>query len=366
MRDLYVILGVGENASVSDVRKAYRKLARKYHPHINPGNKVAAERYSGIIEAYEVLCDAEKRSFYDTHGYYDERAIAKRDQPRLGFSFQGFEPSGADKPRFSDLFDDFFAEIRSRQQPEVSNDIEAQVSLTFGESIHGIQTTVSVYRRRTCGECRGFGRATDSADFQCPGCGGSGELVRSRGHLRFAMTCPECDGNGRVAPACQSCRGEGQLACSEQVQVDVPAGVSSGSRVRYSGWGNTDAETGRSGDLIVVTNVAEDSFFKRAGDNIRCTVPISVTEAALGARIVVPSIDGAVTLKVPPGTQSGQTLRLRRKGAPSLRGDEVRGDQYIEIQVVTPRVVDERSKEILREFASLNPIDRERELTRGR
>jgi molecular chaperone DnaJ len=365
MREFYAILGVGEAASVNDVRKAYRKLARKYHPDINPGNQAAAERFDRIIEAYEVLSDPEKRSFYDGHGYYNEGVLEKRTKPRLGFSFQSFDSTGSEAPAFSELFDDFFAEIRSRQLPQISNDIQAQLALTFEESVNGVETAVNVFRRRTCDACEGLGRAPGSPDYSCSGCGGSGELVRSRGHLRFAMTCPECEGSGRVAPACQPCRGEGQMAQSERVAVNVPAGVSSGSRIRYAGRGNTDPETGRSGDLLVVTNVAEDPFFRRVGDNIYCTVPVSITEAALGARIEVPSLDGTVRLKVPPGTQAGQSLRLSGKGAPSLRGDGARGDLYVEIQVRVPQVADERSKEILRELERLNPVDSRREFARG-
>jgi molecular chaperone DnaJ len=357
MREFYVILGIGENASVGEVRKAYRKLARKYHPDINPGNRVAADRFDRISEAYEVLRDVDKRGFYDQHGYFNEGVLDNKREPRLGFSFQSFDASGPDAPAFADLFDDFFAEVRSRQLPEISNDIEAQVSLTFEESIRGFQTSVSVFRRRICESCRGQGRAVGSPEYGCPACRGAGELIRSKGHLRFAMTCPECEGSGRVAPACPSCRGEGQSVGSERFPVDIPAGVSSGSRIRYAGRGNTDPETGKSGDLLVVTNVAEDPFFRRVGDNVYCTVSVSVTQAALGTRIDVPSLHGAVSLKVPPGTQGGQSLRLRGHGAPSLRGDGIRGDQYVEIQVLVPHIADERSREILRELELLNPVD---------
>ena len=365
MREFYVILGIGEKASGGEVRKAYRKLARKYHPDINPGNRVSAERFDRISEAYEVLKDADKRGFYDEHGYFNEGVLERKQEPRLGFSFQSIDSSGPDAPAFSELFDDFFAEVRSRQLPEISNDIEAQMALTFEESIHGVGTAVSVFRRRICDSCQGQGRAVGSPEYGCPGCGGAGELVRAKGHLRFAMTCPECEGSGRVAPACSTCRGEGQLVVNEQVRVDIPAGVSSGSRIRYAGRGNTDLETGKSGDLFVVTNVAEDPFFRRVGDNVYCTVSVSVTQAALGGRIDVPSLHGVVSLRVPPGTQGGQSLRLRGQGAPSLRGDGIRGDQYVEIRVLVPHVADERSKEILRELERLNPVDSKRGVAGG-
>ncbi len=366
MREFYTILGIETGASASDVRRAYRKLARKYHPDINPGNTAAAERFSRIAEAYEVLCHPRKRDYYDTHGYYDEGALQEKPERRLGFSFEGFAASESEKPGFSELFEDFFAEVRSRRQPPVSIDIEAQVSLTFHESMRGVRAAVPVFRRRACDDCRGLGRRPRARAYACPTCTGSGEIVRSRGRLRFAMTCPECEGGGRLAPACASCRGEGRRASSERAEVDIPAGVASGSRVRYPGRGDTDPGTGRTGDLIVATHVDDDPFFQRVGDNVHCTVPVSVSEASLGARIEVPGLDGALTLKVPPGTQSGQKLRLRGRGAPSLRDSEARGDLYVAIQVVIPRALDERSKEILRELGDLNAVDRERKRARGR
>jgi molecular chaperone DnaJ len=366
MRELYVILGVRENATNGDVRKAYRKLARKYHPDINPGNDLAAERYDRITEAYEVLSDPEKRGFYDTHGYYTEGALEKPTRPRLGFSFGPSVSGDPDSTGFADLFDDFFAAVRSRQEPQTSLDVETQLPLGFEDAIRGVQASVNVYRRRVCQSCRGMGRAPGSREFGCPACEGSGDLVRARGHLRFAVTCPECEGSGRVAPACRACRGEGQTVAIEPLPVQLPPGVSSGSRVRFSGLGNVDPKTGRTGDLIVVTNVEDHPFFRRVGDNIHCTVPVTVSEAALGARIEVPSLDGVVSLKVPPGTQSGQMLRLRGRGAPSLRADGAHGDQYVEVRVVVPRPTDERSREILRELATLETSNPRRDLVHGR
>ncbi len=355
MREFYVILGVDQGASPGAIRKAYQKLARKHHPDINPGDRTAADRFLRISEAYDVLSDPGKRQFYDDQGYWSEGAVERRGPSRLDFSFDSGAAPDSGVADFSDLFDDFFARARARRARRESPDVEAQVSLSFEDSIRGVRTAVAVYRRRTCAACRGAGRRPDAPDFGCPACLGGGELVRAKGHLRFTMTCPECEGSGRVAPACPFCRGEGQAVQNENVRVDIPAGVTTGSRIRYPGRGNSDPGGGRSGDLYVVTNVSEHPVFRRAGDNIYCTVPVTVTEAALGARVEVPSLDGTVSLKVPPGTQSGQRLRLRGKGAPSLRGEGVRGDQYVEICVVVPPAVDERTREILRELARLNP-----------
>lgn len=357
MSEFYVILGVDQGASPGAIRKAYQKLARKYHPDINPGDRAAADRFMKISEAYDVLSDPGKRQFYDDQGYWSEGAVERRGPSRLDFSFDIGAASRAGSADFSDLFDDFFARARSRRPRAESPDIEAQISISFEDAIRGVPAAVAVYRRQPCAACRGTGRRPDAPDFGCPACDSVGELVRSKGHLRFTMTCPECEGSGRVAPACRSCRGEGQTVQTENVRVDIPAGVTTGSRIRYAGRGNSDPRGGPTGDLYVVTNVAEHPVFRRAGDNIYCTVPVTVTEAALGARVEVPSLDGTVSVKVPPGTQSGQQLKLRGRGAPSLRGEGIRGDQYVEIRVVVPPAADERTREILRELARLNPAN---------
>jgi molecular chaperone DnaJ len=353
--DFYLILGVNRSASEEEIKKAFRRLARRFHPDINPGDPVADDRFKGISDAYDVLSDPEKRHFYDQHGYYAEGVLESRSQSRWDFSFRGFDSTeGEASSDFSDLFDDFFSRARGADSAEGNIDAECHVSLTFEESINGVEKTVNVYRKRLCEPCHGMGRAPGSEEYDCSACGGSGEWIRSKGHLRFSVTCPQCEGGGRVAPACPACQGEGRSARNERIRVEIPPGVSAGSRVRFAGQGNVDSQTNELGDLYVVTNVAEDPFFKRAGDNILCTVPVTVSEAALGAKIDVPTVDGLTRLKVPPGTQSGQVLRLRGKGAPSLRSRGVRGDQYVEVKVVVPRIVDERSKEILREFARIH------------
>ncbi len=355
MTNLYVILGLNQGVTVSEIKKAYRRLARRFHPDINPGDRAAEDRFKGISEAYEVLIDPDKRSFYDEHGYYSEGVLDGQKESGWDISFRGFDSGGSsDASRFSDLFDDFFTRARMARRPDATNDVECQASLSFEESIRGVRTTVNVYRKRPCDACRGLGRAAGSMEYDCGHCGGSGEWIRSKGHLRFSMTCPQCEGSGRVAVACSVCAGEGRTSQSERIEVEIPPGVSAGSRVRFRGQGNIDSRTNELGDLYVVTNVSPDSFFRRAGDNIHCIVPITVSEAALGAKIEVPTVDGAALLKIPQGTQSGQVLKLRGKGAPSLRGDDVRGDQYVEVSVVVPKVTDERSREILRELAELD------------
>ena len=363
--ELYIVLGIAEGATVVDVKKAYRKLARRYHPDINPGDSAAEERFRRISYAYEVLSDPGKRVFYDENGYYTEGVLDARTEARWDFSFRGSgspDRDSTDASGFGELFESFFDRERSGRNSDTGGDIECQVSLTFEESIHGAPAQVHVQRRQPCSACEGSGRESAGVVVSCRECAGSGQLVRAKGHLRFSMPCPTCQGSGRVAPACRECRGSAHLPRSERVRVDIPAGVSTGSRIRFHGRGD-DPDPGRPpGDLYVVTNVAPHAFFSRVGDNIHCSVPVTLTEAALGAKIEVPTVDGRATVKIPPGTESGRKLRLRGKGAPSLRGEGVHGDQYVEVKVVVPRVVDERSREILKELAALNPEDPRKDL----
>lgn len=359
-RELYLILGIGETARGSEVRKAYRRLARKYHPDINPGDRSREELFRRIAEAYEVLSDPEKRDFYDQHGYAphpeDESESVRDPHPAgRGFGFEG-------------ILDDFFiresagsSRASVDKSPEESYDLDARVSLSFRESMTGLTTHVELIRRRRCDGCRGSGRS-EAEDHPCDGCGGRGRVARLRGQLRFPVTCPECHGSGRTRSVCDRCSGRGTTARTERVRVDIPPGVSSGSRLRFPGRGHAHPGTGDRGDLFVVTSVSSDPFFRRAGDNLYCTVPVTIPEAVLGGKISVPTIDGAALLRIPPGVQPGQTLRLRGKGAPSLRADGLRGDQYVEMRVVVPKVIDERSRELLRELQRLDPDDPRKKL----
>jgi molecular chaperone DnaJ len=361
--EFYVILGIGQSATVGDIKKAYRKLARRYHPDINPGDRAAEELFKRIAEAYEVLSDPDKRGFYDKNGYYVEGVLEPPTASRWDFEFGGFDSSRSSASGFGDLFSQFFQDGRTGRREEAAGiDLECQISLTFKESITGVRTRVSVYRKRSCEVCEGAGRSAGASDSACGSCGGSGQLIKAKGHLRFAMTCPGCEGTGRVRVVCSTCRGDGRVARSDEIEVDIPPGVSTGSRIRCPGKGDAGRPMRPPGDLYVVTNVAAHPFFKRVGDNIHCAVPITVTEAALGAKIEIPTIDGRARLRIPPRTQSGQTFRLRGKGAPSLRAEGVRGDQYVEVQLVIPRIADERSKEILRELDRLNPDEVRKDL----
>jgi len=352
--DLYIVLEVGRAASVNDIKKAFRKLARRYHPDINPGDRTAEDRFKRISEAYEILSDPLKRRFYDDNGFYTEGVLVeKTGAAQWGFGFA----SG-----LGEIFGQVLTQQAVRRQPERGSDLEYQISVSFDDAIRGVSTKIGVLRKAACHGCHGNGRMAGSRDIACTRCAASGKASIARGLLQFAVNCPDCGGMGRKVTECRECGGEGRLSTNESIDVNVPPGVSTGSRIRYPEKGDSGRLGGPAGDLYVVTNVAAHPFFTRVGANIHCTVPITIAEAALGSKIEVPTIEGPAVVRVPPGTQNRQTFRLRGKGAPSLIDPSARGDQYVEVKVVIPRVGDERSKEILREFARLNPENPRREI----
>jgi molecular chaperone DnaJ len=363
--DLYIILQIGRTASDSEIKKAFRKLARRFHPDINPGDRTAEERFKLISEAYEVLSDPLKREFYDRNGFYTDGVLAEQKTQTWGFSFQGFDLSRGGQPQHGDVLGQLFSRAAFRRDPERGQDLEYQMSLSFEEAIRGTKARITVFRRENCGACTGSGRSRPARDSGCLLCGGSGRTTRIKGHLQFVVTCPDCSGAGRTFTPCPECGGEGRVAESETLEMEIPAGVSTGSRIRIPGKGDAGKFGGPVGDLYIVTNVSPNAFFKRVGDNIYCAVPITFVEATLGTKIEIPTIDGRMLLKIPPGTQNGQSFRLRGRGAPSLLQPGMRGDQYVEVKVLVPRIADERSKEILREFAKLNPLDARKDLPNG-
>jgi molecular chaperone DnaJ len=388
-KDYYATLGVDRKAKAEDIRKAYRHLARKHHPDLNPGNKKAAEeKFKEITEAYEILSDEKKRKIYDQYGFYSDNMPpgggpgpapgAGAGRKGAGFDFSGFDFSGFEggdtgkQSGFGSSFRDIFSQIFSRDSGPAEedealrgSDIEHHLHLGFWEAIRGTQLRLTLPRTETCPTCHGTGAGSSPA-VACKFCNGTGKTNRQVGAMKFSGPCPQCGGTGRQHSICSACRGEGVLHKPETFDVRIPPGVDTGSRVRVPGKGNAGRNGGPPGDLYIVTEVEPHPFFERKGDNIYVKVPVTVTEAALGAKIEVPTLDGPSTIKIPPGTQSGQKLRLRQKGAPSLRGSsaEARGDQFVEVQVVVPKAQDERSREILRELARLNPEDPRRDLMR--
>ncbi|MGO9273935.1 MAG: molecular chaperone DnaJ [Terriglobia bacterium] len=377
-KDYYKALGVDRKAKPEQIRKAYRHLARKYHPDLNPNNKSSEEKFKDIQEAYDILGDEKKRQVYDQYGFYSDN-IPPGGYPGGYPGAAGPEPGGPVPPEvdfdgfdFSDLggepassgggFRDLFSSIFSRgnraeEEPQRGSDIEYRMHLGFRDAIRGTTVRITVGREETCTTCHGTGAGKGSPTV-CPTCNGTGKATQHAGAMRFTVTCPNCRGKGKIQPRCPTCGGAGSLRKPESFEVRIPAGVDTGSRVRIPNKGNSIAH-GEPGDLYIVTEVEPHPVFERKGDNFYVKLPVTITEASLGAKVEVPTIDGPSTIKIPPGTQSGQKLRLRGKGAPSLRGTpgEVRGDEFVEVQVVVPKVADERTKEILRELARLNPED---------
>ena len=353
-QDFYKTLGVTRGASLDDIRRSYRKLARKYHPDVNPGDRAAEERFKKISEAYEVLSDPRKREIYDAYGTYSENYRPRPDAGG-GFDFSGFDFSEFGRSGFSDFFTRMFQGRPDTQRPQ-GRDLEYQISMSFDDALKGLRTLIAYDRMELCRSCRGSGKASTGQAGTCTLCRGTGKLAQMRGRTRLLTDCHRCGGTGSNSQPCPSCSGQGRTRSPTRLEVRIPAGVQNGSRIRFGGKGDVGLGGTPSGDLYVVAKVTPHPFFERKGDNIYCKVPVTVTEAALGAKIQVPTVEGRTLLKIPPGTQGGQKFRLREKGAPSLRAAR-RGDQFVEVRVVVPKIADERSKELLRELARLNPAD---------
>ncbi|MGE0130653.1 MAG: molecular chaperone DnaJ [Blastocatellales bacterium] len=367
--DYYKTLGVKRTATQEEIRKVYRRLARKYHPDLNPGDKVAEEKFKQLSEAYDILSDPKKREVYDKFGTYsDNIREAARGPAGAGFDFDwsvftggaGAGPGGAaggGSGSFRDIFSELFGSgargASTHAKPQRGDDIEIPLALNFEEAINGLTTNINVRRSEICARCLGSGEAGTGL-FSCMTCNGTGKISTGGGFLRFDQSCADCNGTGKRRPPCPGCHGKGVLPKYETVKVRIPAGVDTGSRVRVSGKGEAGPKGASPGDLYIITNVSPHRVFTRKGDNIHCLVPITLPEAALGAKIEVPTVSGKAQLRIPPGTQSGQIFRLREKGAPSLRGS-TRGDQYVEVRIVLPKIIDEDSKNLLREFAKRNP-----------
>ena len=370
--DYYQVLGVDRKATPGEIRKTYRRLARKYHPDFNPKDKKAEDRFKKIAEAYDVLSDPKKRPMYDRLGYYSETGpppetsgpAGERPVDFTGFDFTDSMGQDVGTGGFRDVFSQFFrrGEPQPSSHPEKGSDLEYQVSIGCGEAIRGTTIRLPVTRQATCGACQG--RGNTGGERTCPACNGSGSTIKGMATMRFSVICSRCRGTGRVQEVCRACGGESRRPESESLEVRIPAGVSDGSRVRVPGKGNVGTHGGPTGDLYIITKVAPHPFFERRGDDIYTTVPVTVTEAALGAKIEVPTIEQSrALLKIPPGTASGQKFRLREKGVPSMKTGK-RGDQYVEVQIQVPRIADERSKDLLRELAALNPENPRAELYR--
>ena len=360
--DFYLILGVERGASLRDIKRAYRRLARKFHPDINPGDSVAATHFRQIAEAYETLVDPERKQRYDTGGH------PRSDEEEVAFGFEGFDFSVTASGPSASTFGDLFADVLRQRggdvadgAPQRGTDLHQAITIDFEESVRGGRHTLTVTRQETCHTCQGLGRL-QVAESRCPHCQGSGSLRSVRGHMVFSKPCARCGGSGRQRLArCPTCAGGQVEVRTESLTIAVPPGLADGARVRVPGKGNVGRSGGASGDLYMTVRVRPHHFFRREGDDLHIVVPVAVHEAALGTKFEVPSLDGPARVRVPPGTQSGQRFHIRERGVLSQRTGR-RGDLVVEVRLVLPKLLDERSKDLLREFGRINHEDVRREL----
>lgn len=373
--DHYETLGVPRGASDEEIRKAYRKLARKYHPDLNPGDKSSEDRFKNVQEAYDILSEPKKRQMYDQYGFYSDQAMPSGDEgnpfasgPNMGFggfdfsefaqqAGRGAAQQDSDSFGFRDLFGQFFG-ARGGQQSQVPQrgaDLEYSLNVDFWQAIKGTQVRLNINRQEQCETCKGTGSAGGNTPV-CPECNGSGQVDQMAGAMRFNLSCQRCGGKGRLRNTCPTCYGDGRTSRQDTVEVRIPQGVQGGSRLRVPGKGNAGTSGAPAGDLYITVRVDPHAFFKRDGDNIEIRVPVTITEAGLGAKIEVPTIDGKALLKIPQGTQNGQRFRLRDKGVYNSKKNS-RGDQLVEVVLQAPKVQDERTKELLRELAHIQNED---------
>ena len=345
----YDVLGVSKSASADEIKKAYRKLAREYHPDRNPGDSSAEERFKEVQGAYDLLSDPEKRKQYDTFGSANGRGGFQGANVNFGdFNIDDFGDLG-------DFFGGLFgrrggAGARTQTQAQRGNDVEVDVNLSFEDSLKGIETKIPVTLETACSECHGSGAKPGTSPKICPECKGRGVVAESQGFFALSQPCPRCHGNGTVIEEpCARCGGSGRERRTKRYTVKIPAGVKDGTRIRLKGKGEAGFFGGEAGDLYVVTRVQPSKLYERRGDDLVVDMPILFTEAALGATVEVPTPDGPVSLKVKPGTQDGTLLRVKGKGAPKLKGSG-RGDLLARVNVVVPKKLKKRERELLEEL----------------
>jgi molecular chaperone DnaJ len=376
-QDYYELLGVDRKASTKDIRTSFRKLARKYHPDLNPGDKAAEEKFKQLQEAYDILSDSKKRQMYDQYGFYSDNAPPPgysggqdpSSEQNVNFDFGGFDFGGGAGAEgggasFRDLFGQFFGGRRGgggvvESEQEAGGDLEYQIEIDFWDSVRGAVKKLQITRMDACETCHGTGAV--GTPQTCPTCQGTGNVQQTAGKMRFNVPCSRCGGTGKLRTACKTCGGEGRVRKTETIEVRIPAGVASGGRVRVPGKGNAGTMGAPAGDLYLQVMVKPHPFFERRGNDLYTKVPVTVPEASLGAKVEVPTIDGRSLVRIPPGTNSGKTLRLKEKGVPSARNG-ARGDQYVEIQILVPEPTDERVRNLMKELEEVVPADPRKDL----
>ncbi|MGA2193123.1 MAG: molecular chaperone DnaJ [Nitrospirota bacterium] len=368
-QDYYELLGVPRGSDIKDIKKAYRKLARKYHPDVNPGDKDAERKFKEIGEAYDVLSDAKKREMYDRfgraafeQGYQPGGAGAGAGATRGGFG-GGFNPEdfqdaggGQYGGQYQDIFEDLFGAREARGGPMRGQDSTSTMEVSLEDALFGTTAQLSLKREVYCPVCGGSGDDPGSNPTTCPECKGTGKVKGARSIFTMTQQCPRCKGAGKISDPCRNCGGRGHISKTEQLSVKIPPGVDNGSKVRLAGMGGPGVAGGPPGDLYIITRVRPHTFFERRGDNLYCEIPITISEAALGAKIDVPTKDGIVTMTIPAGTQCAQEFRLRGKGVPHLGGTGA-GDQYVRVKIAVPVSLPEQAKQLLKDLDRLVPQD---------
>ncbi len=355
-RDYYEVLGVTRTAPEQEIKSAYRKLALKYHPDRNPGDKAAEEKFKEAAEAYAVLADTDKRHIYDRFGHPGLGGAATG-----GFDptvFTGFEDILGG---LGDIFGigEMFGGQRRRGGPQRGADLRYDLEISFDESARGVETTIQIPRQETCETCNGSGAAPGSKPTTCPQCQGRGQLRYQQGFFTVARSCGQCRGTGSIISSpCTTCRGTGRVQQTRKLTVKIPAGIASGQRLRLSAEGEAGAGGGPAGDLYVVVHVQEHPFFHRDGNDLFCEIPLNYTTLALGGEITIPSLEGEQTLKIPEGTQTGATFRLRGKGMTDVVAGRSRGDLLVTVKVVTPRKLTKEQRKVLEQLADALPKEK--------
>ncbi len=371
-KDYYKSLGLSKSASKEEIKKAYRQLAHKYHPDKNPGNKEAEDRFKEIAEAYEVLSDEKKKADYDSGRMFTGGAGAYGPGQYAGGGSQGFEGfdfGGAGDRGFSfsgdlgDIFNLFGGGVggprsgRTGRRGQRGNDVEANVTMSFEDSLKGAEVPITMTRTGACETCKGLGSTPGTLPETCPNCGGTGAVAESQGMFGISRPCPSCGGRGTIIRnPCPTCGGAGTLRSPKKIRVRIPQGVSDGSRIKFKGRGEPGAGGGPAGDLYVVTRVEPHPYLGRSDANITMELPISYSEAALGTQVEIPTVDGRVKLKIPPGTQSGRKFRLRGKGAPKLKS-KGHGDMIVTARVVVPEKLNKKEREVVEKLGAVEPKD---------
>ncbi|MYM40565.1 molecular chaperone DnaJ [Duganella qianjiadongensis] len=344
-RDFYEVLGVAKNASEDEIKKAYRKLAMKYHPDRNPDSKESEEKFKEVKEAYEMLTNPEKREAYDRYGHAGV-------DPNMGGG-GGFGGAGGFGDAFGDIFGDIFGGGRGRSSgPQVYRgaDLRYNLEITLEQAAHGFDTTIRVPSWDKCDTCSGTGAKPGTAPVTCSTCAGHGQVRMQQGFFSIQQTCPKCHGTGKIIPEpCAACSGQGRIKRNKTLEVKIPVGIDNGMRIRSSGNGEPGTNGGPSGDLYVEIHIKPHAVFQREGDDLHCEMPISFAKAALGGEIEVPTLNGKVAFTVPEGTQSGKTFRLKGKGIKGVRSGFA-GDLFCHVAVETPIKLTDKQKELLRDF----------------